>query len=43
MDEAHLSESATETIGKLVECLQLPEAAEEPKKAPQVVEIEEIS
>lgn len=41
-DENQMTESMTDTIGKLVECLQLPEGVEEPKKQAKVEEIEEI-
>ena len=41
VDEAQMTESVTDTIGKLVEALQLPEGIAE-KKGPKVEEIEEI-
>lgn len=40
-DESQITDPMNDTIGKLVECLQLPEA-EETKKPPKVEEIEEI-
>lgn len=42
VDEAQLAESTTDTIGKLVECLQLPEGVDAPKVVSKVEEIEEI-